>query len=337
MMTAWEVQWRKGLFLPASGLWLDASHGVPRGVITHAHSDHIGRHQETICSEPTARLLHCRLSGHREVHILPYGQEEALTFDTTITLHPAGHILGSSMVHLRSEAGTLLYTGDFKLRQGLAAESCAPPRADVLIMETTFGLPKYVMPPEDEARAAIIRFCRESLADGRVPVLFCYSLGKTQEVLAALDPVGPPVMLHPSAMRLTRIYEQCGYRFPAFREFDPYMANGHVVICPPPHHGEGLLRHLPARRTALISGWALDSAATYRYRCDAAFPLSDHADFPDLLKLVELVQPKSIWTVHGFAREFAATLRERGWDALALGRENPLELPLTNPRSKIPS
>jgi len=94
-----------------------------------------------------------------------------------------------------------------------------------------------------------------------------------------------------------------------------------------------MLRHLPARRTAMVSGWALDSGSTYRYRCDAAFPLSDHADFPDLLKLVELVNPKRVLTVHGFAKEFASTLRERGWDALALGRENQLELPLAHSSS----
>jgi len=329
----WEVHWRKGLSLPQAGIWLDAQHSVARGVITHAHSDHTGRHKETICSRPTARLLHCRLPGKRTIHALPFGQEEALTFDTSISLHPAGHILGSSMVRLRNESGTLLYTGDFKLRRGLAAEACEPPKADVLIMETTFGLPKYELPPEEEIRAAIIAFCHDAIAGGRVPVLFCYALGKTQEVLAALKSVGLPVMLHPSAMRLTRIYEQCGYQFRAYREFEPRSANGHVVISPPLQHGEGMLRHLPARRTAMVSGWALDSGSTYRYRCDAAFPLSDHADFPDLLKLVELVNPKRVLTVHGFAKEFASTLRERGWDALALGRENQLELPLAHSSS----
>lgn len=329
----WEVQWRKGLSLPQAGVWLDAQHAVARGVITHAHSDHTGRHKETICSKPTAELLHCRLPGRRVIHALPYGQEQPLTFDTSISLHPAGHILGSSMVRLQNEWGTLLYTGDFKLRRGLAAEPCDPPPADVLVMETTFGLPRYELPPEDEIRAAIIAFCQDAVTDGRVPVLFCYSLGKTQEVLAALKAAALPVMLHPSAMRLTRIYEQCGYQFPGYREFEPRSANGHIVICPPPRHGEGILRHVPARRTAMISGWALDSGAIYRYRCDAAFPLSDHADFPDLLKLVERVNPKRILTVHGFAKEFAGTLRARGWDAWALGRENQLELSLPHSES----
>ena len=236
------------------------------------------------------------------------------------------------MVQLQSEHGSLLYTGDFKLQPGLAAEACQPPRSDVLIMETTFGLPRYAFPPHAEVAAAIIAFCRQALAEGRVPVLYCYSLGKSQEVLRALAPAGIPVMLHAAAWPLTRIYEQFGWSFPAYREFDAREANGHIVICPPPHQGTGFLRHLPARRTAVVTGWAMDSGAVYRNRCDAAFPLSDHADYADLLRLVDLVQPRCVYTVHGFAREFAADLRTRGVEAWALGRSNQLELPLGTPR-----
>lgn len=325
---AWEVELRKGLWLPQAGVWLDAPFSTERAIVSHAHSDHVGRHKEVVCSPPTARLLRARIPGRRVEHVLPFGRTEALSFDTSVTLHPAGHILGSSMVQLSGPQGTLLYTGDFKLRASQAAETAAPPRADVLIMETTFGLPRYEFPPDEDVIRAIIAFCHESITDGRVPVLFCYSLGKTQEVLAALRPAGLPVMLHDAALRLTRIYENFGHQFPPYREFSADEAAGHVVICPPQHHGNGLLRHIPARRTAMISGWAIDSGATYRHRCDAAFPLSDHADYPDLLKLVELVQPKRVLTMHGYAREFARTLRERGWDALALGRENQLDLSL---------
>jgi Cft2 family RNA processing exonuclease len=324
----WDVQLKKGLWLRQTGWWLDAQFAVSRAIVSHAHSDHVARHKELICSPPTARLLHARMPGRRLEHVLPFGHTEALTADTSVTLHPAGHILGSSMIELRSAAGTLLYTGDFKLRPGLAAEACTAPRADVLIMETTFGLPRYVFPPAEETIAGIIRFCHEAIAEGRVPVLFCYSLGKTQEVLRALLPADLPVMLPAQALRLTRIYEQFGVVFPPHREFDADEAGGHVVICPPPHNGPGLLNRIPARRTAIISGWASDSGAKYRFRCDAAFPLSDHADYPELLRFVEQAQPRRILTLHGYAREFARTLRERGWDATAIGLENQLDLPL---------
>jgi Cft2 family RNA processing exonuclease len=260
--------------------------------------------------------------------VLPFGHTEQLTADCAVTLHPAGHICGSAQCLLtHSEHGTLLYTGDFKLRPSLAAEKCATPRADVLIMETTFGLPRYVFPPEAEVIAGIIAFCRRALAEGATPVLLCYSLGKSQEILRALAPARLPVMLHADTLRLTRLCEKLGLEFPPYREFDTDEAGGHVVLCPP--HGQGLLSRLPARRTAVVTGWALDSGTIYRARCDAAFPLSDHAGFDDLIAFVERVRPKKVLTLHGFAREFAQTLRARGWDALAIGQGNQLEFKLS--------
>jgi Cft2 family RNA processing exonuclease len=324
---AWEIHYRKGIHLPQVGWWLDAQSRVERSFVSHAHSDHIARHREVLCSRGTARFLHARLPGKRTEHVLPFGHTEPLTADCAVTLHPAGHICGSAQCLLaHSEHGTLLYTGDFKLRPSLAAEPCATPRADVLIMETTFGLPRYVFPPDAEVIGNLIAFCRQTLADGATPVLLCYSLGKSQEVLRALAPAGLPVMLHADTYRLTRLHEPLGVVFPPYREFDARELGGHVVICPP--HANGLLNRIPARRTAAITGWAIDSGAIYRFQCQAAFPLSDHADFNDLLRFVELVQPRVVYTVHGFAREFAATLRARGIEAWALGAANQLEFPL---------
>jgi len=325
MSKSWEVHLRKGLWLPQAGWWLDAQARTERSFVTHAHSDHIARHHEIICTPATARVLHARLPGRRIVHELPFGRPRALEAGVTATLHPAGHILGSAQVLLDHEAlGSLLYTGDFKLRPSLAAETCATPRADVLVMETTFGLPRYVFPPEAGVIAQLIAFCEQALAEGATPVLLCYSLGKSQEVLRALAPSKLPVMLHAETLRLTRIYDQLGVTFPTYRDFDPRELAGHVVICPPNAHG--LLSRIPSARTAAVTGWALDPGAIYRLRCHAAFPLSDHADFNDLLRFVELVQPRRVLTLHGFAREFAATLRARGIDALAPGHANQLDL-----------
>ena len=324
---AWDIAHRRGIHLPQIGWWLDAQSRTPRSFITHAHSDHIARHPEIICTPATARFLNARMPGRRTITELPFGRPHALEFGVTATLHPAGHILGSSQIFLESAAhGSLLYTGDFKLGPGLAAEACAAPRADVLIMETTFGLPRYVFPPEAEVIAQLVAFCRQALADGATPALFCYSLGKSQEVLRALAGANLPVMLQADTLRLTRIYEQLGVKFPPFEEFNARRVAGHVVICPA--HAQGLLSRIPAVRTAAVTGWALDAGAIYRLRCHAVFPLSDHADFPSLLRFVELVQPKRVFTTHGFAREFAATLRARGIEALALGHANQLEFAL---------
>jgi hypothetical protein len=137
-------------------------------------------------------------------------------------------------------------------------------------METTFGLPRYVFPPEAEVVAQLIAFCQQAICDGSTPALLCYSLGKSQEVLVALAGAGLPVMLHADTFRLTRIYEQLGVKFPGYREFDGREVAGHVVVCPP--HRAGLLSRIPGVRTAAITGWALDPGAIYRMRCSAAFP-----------------------------------------------------------------
>jgi Cft2 family RNA processing exonuclease len=196
-------------------------------------------------------------------------------------------------------------------------------------METTFGLPRYVFPPEAEVRAAIIAFCRHAIAEGAVPVLFAYSLGKTQELLTILRGSGLPVMLDREARRLTLLYEELGAIFDPHAEIDPERTAGHVVICPPQGRRAVSLRRIEPRRTAVVTGWAIDRATKYRAGVDEAFPLSDHAGFDDLLLFVGRVQPKRVYTVHGFAAEFAATLRARGIDARALGRANQLELNLS--------
>ncbi|MEO6876822.1 MAG: ATP-dependent DNA ligase [Opitutaceae bacterium] len=341
---AWDLKFDQGVWLPQIAWWLDARVPVARSFVSHAHFDHLAAHREILCSEGTARLMRARMPAERIEHVLPFGQTEPLTPECAVTLFPAGHIFGSAQSLLAHEQhGTLLYTGDFKLRPGLSAEPCATPAADVLIMETTFGLPQYVFPPTADVLAAIQQFCASALQDGDTPVLFGYSLGKSQELLRSLASAQLPVMLHPATFRLTKVYEELGLSFPPYREFSPAELAGQVVICPPQPPGSSFLKKISRRRTAVITGWALDANAIYRYQCDAAFPLSDHADFPDLLRYVERVQPKKVFTLHGFATEFARTLRERGVEAWAIGQDNQLDLDILPPpasalaRSAAPS
>lgn len=335
---SWQVEFRAGVWLPQIGWWLDAHFPQSRAFVSHAHSDHIAPHGEILCSAGTSRLMRARMPGQRTEHVLPFGQTEPLTADCAVTLHPAGHIYGSAQSLLAHERhGTLLYTGDFKLRPGRSAEACATPRADTLIMETTFGLPHYVFPPTAQVLREIAGFCHNCLDDGETPVLFGYSLGKSQELLCGLAEARLPVMLHPQTLRLTRIYEELGIAFPPYRDFHDGELPGHVVICPPQTPNSSFLKKIPRRRTAMITGWAMDSGAIYRHQCDAAFPLSDHADFPDLLRFVDLVQPKRVLTLHGFTREFAQTLRDRGIEAWPIGEDNQLEFSISTARPPAPA
>jgi Cft2 family RNA processing exonuclease len=320
------VRYQRGLELPVQGLWLDPREGKPLAFVSHAHSDHIARHSEVILSPATARLLRARLPGRRIEHVLEFGATRAVR-GMRVTLLPAGHILGSAQFYLEVEGESLLYTGDFKLRPGLAAERTEWRGADTLIMETTFGLPKYRFPPAEEVIEALVRFCRESLAEGATPVLMGYSLGKAQEILCALAGAGLTPMLHRTVLDMTEIYRDLLPGFPA--AYEPYEAGklaGKVLVCPPSAARTAMLAAIPNCRTAVLTGWAIELGARFRYGCNAAFPLSDHADYDDLLRYVELVNPRRVLTLHGHAGEFAADLRRRGIEAWALTGENQLEL-----------
>jgi DNA ligase-1 len=326
-----SVRYAQGLELPAHDLWLDPPTGRRLAFVSHAHSDHIANHEEVIASAGTARLMRARLGGRRREHLLEYGERREFA-DFAITLLPAGHIFGSAQAFIESDAGTLLYTGDFKLRPGLSAEPTQWRHAETLIMETTYGLPRYRMPPTETVIAQMIDFCRDALEDGAVPVLLGYSLGKAQEILCALLAAGLTPMLHGAVFKMTEIYRQLRPDFPT--GYVPYVAGetaGKVLVCPPSANRTLMLTRIRNRRTAMLTGWALTLGATYRFQTDAAFPLTDHADYPDLIRYVELVQPKRVLTLHGFAAAFAADLRERGVEAWALSEENQLELPLRGP------
>src|SRR5580704_8219303 len=322
-----KVTFERGIFLPELDLWLDPQDERDTAFVSHAHADHSGNHREVILSEITAKLMATRLPGARVEHLLPF-RSQVYFRGASVTLLPAGHIFGSAQVHIKLRGESLLYTGDFKLRQGKSAESIEWLHADTLIMETTYGLPKYIFPPFEQVIAELTKFCVETLEEDLVPILFGYSLGKAQEILSALNGSGLRILLHPSVYKMTKLYEELHRPLPAYFPYDESRAAGSVVICPPTANRTKLVQRIKNRRTAILTGWALDPATLHRYQCDAAFPLSDHADYPDLIRYVELIQPKRVFTVHGFAREFAADLRRRGIEAWSLEKNNQLELAL---------
>ena len=322
-----SIRYHRGVELPAHDFWLDPQLRKQCAFVSHAHSDHVAPHAEVVATPATCAFMRKRMAGKRCERALEFGAP-ATVCGAAVTLLPAGHILGSAQIFVETDAGTLLYTGDFKLRPSLAAERTEWRRADTLIMETTFGLPRYALPPTADVLAAMIAFCREALADGAVPVLLGYALGKAQEIICAVHSAGLVPMLHEAVWKMTKVYREMWPGFPtSCVPFSVDEAAGKVVVCPPGTHLTSPITALPRRRVAVLTGWAVDPSAKYRYRCDAAFPLTDHADYPDLLRYVELVQPRRVFTLHGFAAEFASDLRARGIEAWALSAQNQLDLP----------
>ena len=318
------VSYANGVHVPSIDLWLDPQ--VPRGFafVSHAHSDHTGKHRETVLSSGTSRLMRARIGVGGHEHVMGFGETCELR-GAQFTLFPAGHVHGSSQLHLGTDDGSLLYTGDFKLRPGVSSESIEWRSADTLIMETTFGKPEFVFPPTEKVLADVVNFCREALEDGEIPVLLGYSLGKAQEILCAVASSGLKPMLHGAVAKLTRIYRELVPRTPDFAEYKASEVAGHVLICPPSVRGSRMLGAIKKKRVAMLTGWAMNPGAVHRYQVDAVFPLSDHAGYDDLRKYVELVKPKRVLTLHGYAAEFARDLRESGIEAWSLISPNQLE------------
>ena len=330
-----DVRYERGVHLPAEGLWLDPVGPRELAFVSHAHSDHTGRHHETILTEATSRLMRARMGdpAGRE-HVLPYRERRRIR-NFEIELLPAGHVLGSAQCRVVTDAGTLLYTGDFKLRPGLSSEAAEAAPAETLIMETTFGLPRYAFPPAERVIADVVKFCLEAREEDATPVLLGYSLGKAQEILFAVAAAGLPIMLHASVWSMSQVYEAMGVKFPRYEKYVAGTVGDHVLICPPGVAGSAMLRKITPRRVAVLTGWAMDGGAARRYQVDAAFPLSDHADYPDLIRYVEMVQPRRVLTLHGFAREFARDLRARGVEAWALTAADQLEFALGSPAAIV--
>jgi Cft2 family RNA processing exonuclease len=306
--------WDNGLFFNRPRLGLDVRRRQPHGFISHAHSDHLGPHELAYCTPATACLYRLRMGPHRRVFELPY--RKPYTFgDVRLTTYPAGHCLGSSMLLIESEAGSLLYTGDFKLGESATAERAELPQADVLVMESTFGKPRYRMPPRSQTVARLLEIVQESLDCGYTPVLHAYPLGKSQETTKILTDAGVPVLQHPSIFAISQAYMRCGVDLGDVQPYEARLLPGRAVITLPSRWREYRLAGIRHPVSIAVTGWALDSPTKYRWNVDHALPLSDHADFDELVETARRVGASQIYCTHG-PREFVEHLQRAGFNAM---------------------
>jgi Cft2 family RNA processing exonuclease len=306
--------WEGGLKLAGADLAIDFRSRQPRAFISHAHGDHIARHEYTFCTPETARLVELRL-GRRTFREMPYRQP--VTFGgLRLTTYPAGHCLGSAMLLAEDGDTSLLYTGDFKLGPSSTAERADPPRAETLVIESTYGRPGDRLPPREQAIGELVGHVRDALRDGTLPVVHAYILGKGQEVTRILTDHGIPVVQHRHIYRVSEVYERCGVRLGQVEPLGERVPPGRALVAPPRWSPDESLG-----RTVRIAatGWAVDPSARYRWKVDHAVALSDHADYAELLETIDRVQPTTIYCTHGPAG-FVDRLLERGHDARLLGR-----------------
>ncbi len=314
-----EVAFDEGVYLPPLDLWLDAHQPQARAVVSHGHADHIEAHGEVIATPETARILQHRVRSFAgTVTPLAYGEPLDLPgpLPARLTFYPAGHCLGSAQALIETGSIRVCYTGDMKLRPNVAAETGVIVPCDVLIIECTFGEPRYLFPPDAEIHAALQAEIEMAYAVGEVPVVLGYALDKAQEALSLLTGWGYPVMCHGAVNNICQIYEACGVRFPGpYTRYVRGQVADNILLCPPSVRRQAMLRALMPIRTILLTGWALHPGARNIYRdVHRVLPLSDHAGYDDLLRYVEESGAKTIYTVHG-GTKFATDLRERGYDA----------------------
>ncbi len=314
----------EGLKITAIDLAVDVRRRQPRGFISHAHADHMAPHVLTFCTPITGKLYRHRMGSQRAIQELSYGSP-ATWNDWRLTTFPAGHVLGSAMLLVENGPRSLLYTGDFKLSPSATAEAAAPPPAEILVMESTFGDPKFRMPPRDQVIEELLHLVRQALAQGRTPVIQAYVLGKAQEVTRILLEHGLPVQQHPEMAAISRIYQESGCELGELKIYDGIALPGHVVLEPPVGQKS---RRLPIPRDAItiaVTGWAVDPRAKFRLGVDYAVPLTDHADYDELLSCIERVGPKVVYCTHG-PREFAEHLCRLGIRAYPLAKARQLRL-----------
>ncbi len=307
----------KTIRLLHSRLTFDAQRRSEVCCVSHAHADHIRLHDFIYATAPTVAFMHARLGKKVRAQSLAFG--EAVVIDGYhISLHPAGHILGSAQILVEREGQRLLYTGDFNTEASAAAEPIQIVPCDLLIMECTFGRPHYKFPPRPELVTRLCDWVAQALREGRAPIIHAYALGKAQEAIKILAEHGFKLLVHRAVMPFVRLYEKFGQRLGEVEllRSDSVM-EGKVLIAPHNAREERMLKRIVHRKTMLLSGWAVDAGFKYRSRVDAALPFSDHADSPALLEFVRRVNPKKIFTTHG-PKEFATHLRSLGYSAQPL-------------------
>ena len=263
-----------------------------------------------------------------KIQSIPF-QQPFVYKDHELELLPAGHITGSAMLHVRklTDDSTLLYTGDFKTRHSHTALAIEYRQADHLIMESTFGKPHYLMPPQAEVVDQLVSFVDQALAEHLAPVILAYSLGKAQEAHYLLGENGISPILHPAVAKMSAECIRMGIRLPDYYYLDELCPERQCIIMPPGALKSTYLSSVGNFRTAMLTGWSLDTPRPWRYKdVHTLIPMSDHADYQGLLECVEQVNPKKITTVHGSTKEFAADLRRRGYEAWSAGGNDQLEL-----------
>ncbi len=318
----------EGLYCPAGDFHIDPWRPVPRAVITHAHADHARPgHAHYLASARGAGLLKARL-GDVSLQSLAWAEPVHLN-GVRVSLHPAGHVLGSAQVRIEHRGRVWVASGDYFVSgagdHNPSCDAFEPLRCDCFITESTFGLPIYRWRPQAELFADVDAWWQHNADAGRVSLLLAYSLGKAQRVLCGIDASIGPIVVHGAVDALNTAYRAAGVPLPptqTVHDAAPREAwQRALVIAPPSVHGSAWARRFGDFGDAFASGWMQLRGARRRRGVDRGFVISDHADWPGLQQAIAATGASRVIVTHGYEAVMVRWLRERGLQADAFKTE----------------
>ncbi len=311
-----------GLWCATGGFHIDPSRRVDRALITHAHSDHARRGcRSYLCAQEGVEVLRLRVGREASVTGLRYGERLEVN-GVAVSFHPAGHVLGSAQVRLEHQGEVWVVSGDYKRQADPTCAAFEPVRCHTFVTESTFGLPIYRWPEPGLVFDEINAWWRSNRERGRTSVLFGYSLGKAQRLLAGVDPAVGPIFVHEAVRQFLPAYAAAGVNLPATdlaTAEKVSAARGEALVIAPPAGGEFAdMSGIGGVSTAFASGWMLFRAARRQRGGGRGFVLSDHVDWPGLMATIRETGASRVLVTHGVAGPLVRWLNENGWQAEAL-------------------
>ncbi len=307
-----------GLYCRAGDFFVDPWRPVDRAVITHAHGDHICHGcKRYLTSRDGLNVLRTRLGADAIIETAGYG-ETVRNNGVAVSLHPAGHILGSSQVRVEQGGAVAVVSGDYKVEPDATCAPFEPVRCHVFVSESTFGLPIYRWPPQADVFDAIRGWWAANQEAGRASLLFAYALGKAQRLIHGIGTGPGPIYTHGAVETMNRAYRESGVPLPE----TTYAAaksgvdwSRALIVAPPSAQGSPWLRRFGPTSAGFASGWMMIRGARRRRSVDRGFVLSDHADWPGLLAAIDATGAEQVWLTHGYTSVVTRWLRDRGRDA----------------------
>ena len=314
----------RGLYCAAGDFYIDPWRPVERAIITHAHSDHARPgHAHYLAHRAAEGVLRIRL-GEIDLQCVDHAEPVHIN-GVRLSLHPAGHVLGSAQVRIGHRGEVWVVSGDYKVEPDPTCAPFEPVRCDAFVTESTFGLPVYRWPSQHETFAGLDDWWRDNAAAGRASVVYAYSFGKAQRILAGVDAAIGPIVCHGAVEALNRAYRVAGVALPDTQLVtdvaDNVTLRQALVIAPPSAQATPWLRRFGEHRDAFASGWMLLRGARRRRAVDRGIVLSDHADWPGLLSAIRGTGAQRVYVTHGDVPVMVRWLDEQGFDARPMESE----------------